>query len=314
MSKRSSAPGAAAGLVASTWPLATGELGARGREVAFVLLAGLAVVWSWQPLTTVIARSLSASEEYQHYSHIIVMPFITAYLLWLDRRTLVGRAKPGLRAAILPLAIGALTVWLAGTSLVTAHPEYRLSLAMVGLVVMWTSAFVLCYGARALWTALVPFLLLLFMIPLPPAALHGVIHFLQKGSADASEVLFMVIGMPAFRNDFTFVLPGLAIRVAEECSGIRSSLALVISGLVMAYLFLRSRWTRLVFVAVIVPLAILKNAVRIVALSWMAIHWDPSFITGSTVHRTGGIPVFLTSLMLLGGLAWLLRRFEPRSS
>jgi hypothetical protein len=30
---------------------------------------------------------------------------------------------------------------------------------------------------------------------------------------------------------------------------------------------------------VIIPLAILKNAVRIVVLSWLAVHIDPSFIT-----------------------------------
>jgi len=177
-------------------------------------------------------------------------------------------------------------------------------------VTLWAGAFVLCYGLRAFGSAAFPFLLLLFMIPLPPAVLTGTIVFLQKTSADASAWLFALIGMPFFRDGFVFALPGLTIQVAQECSGIRSSLALMISGLVMAYLFLRSTWTRAAFVLAIVPLAIVKNAVRIVALSWLAIYVDPSFVTGSAVHRNGGIPIFLASLTILGGAAWFLRRCE----
>ena len=142
--------------------------------------------------------------------------------------------------------------------------------------------------------------------------LTQIIVFLQRTSADASALLFTLIGMPNVRQGFVFALPGLTIEVAKECSGIRSSLALLISGLVMAYLLLRSTWTRAALVLVIIPLAIAKNAVRIVVLSWLAVHIDPSFITGSAVHRNGGIPIFLTSLAILGALAWLLRKCELR--
>jgi len=140
--------------------------------------------------------------------------------------------------------------------------------------------------------------------------LAAVIVFLLKASAEAAALIFALIGMPIFRDGFVFALPGLTIRVAEECSGIRSGLALLISGLMMASVLLRGTWTRAIFILVIVPLAIVKNAVRIVGLSWLAIHVDPSFISGSDVHRTSGIPVFLASLTILGGLAWLLRRCE----
>ena len=203
-------------------------------------------------------------------------------------------------------------VMLAGTAAVTGEPEYRLSLAMLGLVMFWAGGFVFCYGLRAFGSAAFPILLLLFMVPLPPAVLTAIIVFLQKGSADASAVLFPLIGMPVMRDGFFFALPGLNIEVAQECSGIRSSLALLISGVVMAYLLLRSTWTRTALVLVIIPLAIAKNAVRIVVLSWLAVHIDPSFITGSAVHRNGGIPIFLTSLAILGALAWLLRKCELR--
>ena len=312
MSKRSiSAATPELPLLKPTWTPTRVELGASGRHAAFLLLVILAAVWSWQPLTTVIGRSLNRA-EYEHYSHIILLPFLTACLLYLNRRAILDRVHFGIREGILPVAAGAAAIWLAGAPAVT-EPEGRLSMAMLGLVTLWASGFGLCYGVRALRVAAFPFLLLLFMVPLPPAALTGVVRFLQRGSTDVSELLFVSIGMPIFRDGFFFTLPGLTIQVAEECSGIRSSLALLISGLVMAYLFLRSTWTRAAFVLVIIPLAIVKNAARIVVLSWLAIHVDPSFITGSAVHRNGGIPVFLASLAVLGGLAWLLRRCEGRA-
>jgi exosortase/archaeosortase family protein len=65
-------------------------------------------------------------------------------------------------------------------------------------------------------------------------------------------------------------------------------------------------------VAVVVPLAIVKNAFRIVGLSLLANYVDPTFITNSALHRSGGIPLFLLSLVMLLSLAWMLRRVEKR--
>jgi exosortase len=296
-------------LLESTWTPARIGLRLTRRDAGFLVLVALSIAWCWEPFGTVISRSLK-SAEYEHYSHIILLPFFSAYLLYLDRQAIFKHVHTGRRVGLLLAAGGAATIWLAGTTPITGEPEHQLSVMMLGLVTLWAGGFGLCYGHRALQTAAFPFLLLLFMVPLPPAVLTQIIVFLQKTSADACELLFVLIGMPNLRNGFFFALPGLNIEVAEQCSGIRSSLALLISGLVMAYLFLRSTWTRAAFVLVIIPLAIAKNAIRIVLLSWLAVHVDPSFITGSAVHRNSGIPVFLTALAILGCLAWLLRRSE----
>ena len=65
-------------------------------------------------------------------------------------------------------------------------------------------------------------------------------------------------------------------------------------------------------VAIVIPLAIIKNAFRIVGLSLLANYVDPTFITDSAVHRYGGIPLFGLSLIVLFSLAWLLWRVEKR--
>jgi exosortase len=296
--------------VEPAWAPGRVRLGVTPRHLAFLAIVALAAAWAWYPLFTVMTRSLGRGENDEHYSHIVLLPCIVAYLLWLNRQAILQRAATSLPAGALSIAIGGAVVWLEAAGLLATEPETRLAVAMIGLILMWIGGFLACYGAAALRGVLFPFAFLLFMIPLPPAFLHAVIVFLQRGSAEASAVIFGLIGMPVFRQDLTFSLPGLTILVAEECSGIRSSLALLISGLVMTYLFLRTTVARTTLAAIIIPLAIVKNAVRIVVLSWLAVHVDPSFITESVVHRTGGIPTFLVSLSVLGMLIWILRKSE----
>ena len=297
----------------ATWAPVRRRVWLTRREITFLVLVAAAVVWSWRPLTTVIVRSLWV-EDYEHYSHIILLPFIVGYLLYLSRVAIYRHATTSLQPGGIVFGLGFALAGIAPTSILTGDAEHRLSLVMLGLVVMWVGAFLLAYGPDALQATLYPFALLIFMVPLPPKAVHGVIVFLQRASAEGSAILFGLIGMPVFRQgEFIFSLPGLTIQVAEECSGIRSSLALLISGLVMAYFFLRTPWARAAFAAATIPVAIVKNSVRIVALSWLSVHVDPSFIAASTTHRTSGIPVFMLAISILAGIMWLLRRAEARS-
>ena len=143
--------------------------------------------------------------------------------------------------------------------------------------------------------------------------LDAVIGFLQRSSAEATAVLFSGSRRPGFfGRGFVFSLSNLTIHVAEECSGIRSFLSLFITSLVAGHFFLRSAWGKMGLVAVVVPLAIVKNAFRIVGLTLLANYVDPTFITNSVWHRRGGIPLFLLALVVLFSLVWLLRRSERK--
>jgi exosortase len=177
---------------------------------------------------------------------------------------------------------------------------------------MCWGVFVSCFGVRLCSKVSFGLLFLLFMVPLPSVLLDAIVGFLQRSSAEATDLLFSVLGVPVFREGFLFSLSNFTVHVAEECSGIRSALSLIIASLVAGYFFLRSAWAKTGLVAVVVPLAIVKNAFRIVGLSLLANYVDPTFITDSALHRNGGIPLFLLSLVFLLSLAWLLRRFEKK--
>lgn len=173
-------------------------------------------------------------------------------------------------------------------------------------------SFLLCYGAHAIRAASFGLGLMAFMAPFPSAFLDAVVGFLQHSSAEVTQVLFWLLGIPVVREGFVFSLSDFTIYVAEECSGIRSALSLFITSLVAGHLFLQSTWGKSGLVSIVVPLAIIKNAFRIVGLALLANYVDPAFITDSALHRSGGIPLFVLSVAALFWAVWLLRKFEQR--
>ena len=104
----------------------------------------------------------------------------------------------------------------------------------------------------------------------------------------------------------------MIIEVAEECSGIRSSIALLVTGLLACHLFLRSGWGKIALILSIVPLALLKNGVRIVTITLLGIYVDPGFMTGY-LHQSGGIVFFLFSLAPMAIVLGVIQRFETRN-
>jgi exosortase len=256
--------------------------------------------------------SLAFSDEL--YSHIPLIPLASIFFLFVERRRIFARprhlwagggAVAGLGLAI--ALIGRLTLQsrLAAGDL--------LSLLIFSLVVVWIGGFLIFFGGRAFRNGAFPLLFLFFMVPIPSFLLDLVVPFLQWASAHLTDLFFSVLGLPHLRNGMAFDLPGISIEVARECSGIRSTIALAITLVVASRIFLRTPWARVLLVASVVPFAIIKNAIRITTLSLLAVHVDPSFITGSDLHRRGGIVFFSLTLLLVGAWVLCLRWMEGRS-
>jgi exosortase/archaeosortase family protein len=98
--------------------------------------------------------------------------------------------------------------------------------------------------------------------------------------------------------------------VAKECSGIRSTQALLITCLLAGHLFLRANWRRAALLVAAVPVLIIKNGVRIATLTLLAVRVDPSFLTGR-LHHQGGFVFFALAMLILLPLLWLLQKTEP---
>jgi exosortase len=179
-----------------------------------------------------------------------------------------------------------------------------------GLVLIWIAGFALAFGRDALKAARFPLMFLFLFIPLPEALLNGVVYFLQKGSTEISALLFGLTPLPVLREGFVFHLPRFSIEVARECSGIRSSIALLVLAILVGHFFLRTWWKQVVFALAGFVVMIVKNGIRIVTLTMLATYVDPGFLYGN-LHREGGVVFFMIGLLLMVPVFWILQTKEP---
>jgi len=272
------------------------------RHLCFVFFAALLVAAFQSPLAALIRVTF----QQENSSYICLIPFISTFLLIRERQTIFSQLETHWCAGSGLILFGTLLYAFGLRDFVTASTNDRLSVEIFAMIVTWFGGFVLCYGLRAFRMALFPALFLCLTVPLPDVVLNPVISWLQTGSAEVSYAGFQFVGVPVFRIGFLFSLPGVTIEVARECSGIHSSLALLITALLAGHLFLRTARTRIILILVAVPLLIVKNGIRIVTLALLSIYVDPSFLTGS-LHHQGGIVFFLVAL---GFLAFALRSLQ----
>ena len=233
-----------------------------------------------------------------HASQILVVPFITAWLLWLRRKTVFQNSRVSIRSGTAVMALGGLLLVFGKTGAAQLNANDHLSLMTAAFVVLWVGGFLLIHGTAAFRKALFPLLFLFLAVPIPTAVLDWLIGILQAGSADMAYGLIRLSGTPVYRDGFIFKMPDLVIEVAPACSGIRSAIAIFISGLVAGHLFLRSTWKKLLLLSVAIPVLFFKNAVRIAVLSVIAVRWDKQVLT-SSLHHDGGVLFFGLGLCLL---------------
>jgi len=267
---------------------------------------------------TCLAFCMPAS-RFVHYalsndnaSHAILIPAICAWLFFLERDHIYISLGSDLPAAFGFFLAGAMVAAVAFFSASRLSELNQLSLYVFSLILLWISGFAFLFGRNSLRLAYFPLTFLLFTIPIPDFALERTIYFLQKGSAEIAAVLFDWSGVPVLRDGFVFHLARVNIEVAKECSGIRSSLALLILAIIVAHFYLRTFWRQLLFVLAGLFVMIFKNGVRIVTLTLLASYVDPSFLFGR-LHREGGFVFFALGLALLAPLLWLLERNERRT-
>ncbi len=242
------------------------------------------------------------------HSYVLLIPFVTAYLIYIRWKQLSRELRSSWGYALLSAAAGtgALFASLHFTEL--GQNDY-MTLVALSFVCFVIAGIFLFLGSKWARSAMFPLFFLAFMIPLPEAAVDFLENASKEASAEVANWLFVISGTPALRTGTVFQLPGISIMVAKECSGIRSSLVLVITSLLAANMFLRTTWRQALLVAAVIPLGLLRNGFRILVISLLCVHIGPQMIN-SLIHRRGGPIFFVASLIPLFVLLWWLRQKE----
>jgi exosortase C (VPDSG-CTERM-specific) len=249
------------------------------------------------------------------HSHVLLVPVVTAYLLWINRARWPRTYSTDLAGGIVSSAIGGLALMAAYLPPSPWGGYSRndfLAIVALSFVCFVAAGGFFFLGRRWMSAAAFPVGFLIFLTPLPDAAVHALETASKYASAEAAYLLFEVTGTPIMRDGLFFKIPGITLEVAQECSGIRSSWVLFITSLVASYLFLDSPWRRTALVALVFPLAILRNGFRILVIGLLCVHIGPEMIH-SIIHKRGGPLFFALSLIPLFAVMWWLRRGEQSS-
>jgi exosortase len=271
----------------------------------FLIIASLLVFW--MPLRTLLDYSLRAgNHDYDKYSHTLLIPFISVVLVFLERKRIFASVQYGFRMGVLLLFAGLIVNAAGMWGLNPLGAENSLSVRVLGMVVFWIAAFVLCYGIRAFRAGAFPLLFLLLAVPIPNPLIEVPLSAVRYGSTEICSLIFNLSGVPFLRNGFDFVLPTITIEVAKECSGIHSTLALLIVSLVAGHLFLTSLGKKVLLVLFALPIVCVTNGLRIAGLTLLSVYVDPRFMY-SNLHREGGVGFFALALVLLFALLRVLQ-------
>ncbi len=229
-----------------------------------------------------------------YYSHGPLVPLLMAFLLWRDRAAR--------RAA--PARFEARAWWLLGPGLVLHLAGAALtidSLSALSLVLAVPGAAWLALGGarlRGQWPTL---WLAGFAVPMPMFLTGRVAFELKELAVGAALSFGNALGLGAHRDGPNLFVPGQAhpLVVEDPCGGLRSLIALLTLGYVVAFFLGSRRGLRpYVLLAVAAPLAVSVNILRIVGLCFAAKWWGVEVAT-TTAHDVLNVAEWIVALLVL---------------
>ena len=235
-----------------------------------------------------------------NFSHGFFVPLFSGFVLWQERERL-ARIVPrpswsGL--AVIVLALGILVVGRLGAELFLARSSLLILLA--GFVILF-------WGWDLFRATFFPWAFLLLMVPIPTIVFNQITIPLQFLASRVAADILPVLGVPVLREgNVIYLSSGLALQVAEACSGIRSLMSLVTLAIIYGYLTEKRLWVRWALALASVPIAVLANSVRIIGTGMLVQYWDAEKAEGF-FHASWGWIIFVVSLLMLYLLHGLLR-------
>ena len=269
--------------------------------VLIVVAAALLVLLTQESITLLI-HDWSAREE---YSHGMLIPFLSIYLLY-QQRAYLKQPTSGQHYGLIGLGLGALVVLAGSFSTIHALTQY-------GVVISLIALFYTFYGTASWRHTILPLLLLLFMVPLPHFLHQAASAQLQLWSSQIGVWLIELMGISVYLEGNVIDLGVYKLQVLEACDGLRYLFPLLTLSAIVAYLYRGSRWQKIVLFLSAVPLTVGMNSLRIAMIGWMVDRWGTSMAEGF-LHDFQGWSMFLVCVALLVLEARVLARWRDKST
>lgn len=254
--------------------------------IKLALLASLAI-FNYIPTFIWMVGRWSVKDTY--YSHGFLVPFICLFIVWTKREQLRKlTAKPS-GYGWLFFITGMLIHLISALWRIYFSSGLSLILVIAGLVLLF-------FGKEYLKKLIFPILFLLFMIPLPLVVIANLSFKLKIFAAKISTAIVNMIGVPAIREGSIIRTMHSYLVVEDPCSGIRSLIALIALGALMAYFSRMNNYKKTALFLSSIPIAVSSNVLRIVSLTLASEMYGSKFATG-VFHDTMGILVFVFAFL-----------------
>ena len=234
------------------------------------------------------------------YSHGVLIPFITAYLIWQRTDELAQHRFSGSWAGVGCLIVGLLLLGVSELSAIYMLGQYAFLIVIAG----WTLSLL---GWTAFRVVAVPLFILAFMSPLPQFLYQGLSAQLQLWSSELGVWVIRLFGISVFLEGNVIDLGTFKLQVVEACNGLRYLFPLMTLGFVMAYLYQASLWKKFVIFLSTLPITVFMNSFRIGAIGVAVERWGPAMAEGF-LHDFEGWVIFMACFGVLFIEMWLLMR------
>ncbi|MCH8292486.1 EpsI family protein [Candidatus Poribacteria bacterium] len=276
----------------------------------FILLASLILVcgfgFIYYPTLQWFWLRWFRNESY--YSHGILIPLLSAFLIWRVRRQLreipIQCDNSGLLMLVGGLLMHLLSAWM------RIHFTSGLSIVMVLFGMVW---YLLGFKmTKALWF---PLFFLVFMVPMPMDLISRTTLHLKLFAASLGSSLTNFLGTPNIQEGSIVYLPTTVVTIDAPCSGLRSLITFLAMGSLYAYLASGGKtlvnlrkWS---LVLLCVPIAIFANLIRVVLILIIANRYGIAIITNDFLHKSFGLLVFVIGLISFFVIAKILKLQIP---
>jgi exosortase D (VPLPA-CTERM-specific) len=244
--------------------------------VAFRTGIDFSAVWIW---------------DRPEYGHGMLIPFISAFLVWQQREELARLPFGGSWTGVVVLLLAVALNFIGKLAALFVIQQYSAVLGFYGVVLALV-------GWRVFQRLWVPLLLLLFMIPLPEFLYKNLSAQLQLYSSEIGVWFVRLFGVSVLLEGNVIDLGVYRLEVAEACNGLRYLFPLMTLGFIVAYFYKAALWKRVLLFVSSIPITILMNSFRIGMIGVMVDRWGIEMAEGF-LHDFQGWVVFMTSVGIM---------------
>lgn len=268
-------------------------------KIGVIALLFIKLYW-WQLM---ILNNQYLSDD--NWTHGYIIPLFSLYLVYIWREELLTATR---RICLLGLPVMLLSVLISLFGVY--YSNYWFS--QIGIPVMLFGIVLYLAGPKVAKIAFVPIFFLLLAMPLPGSLYNNIALPLQNLAAKMSGALLQIMGAKITVNASQMSIQDKfdprvyhSMTVAEACSGVRSLMAFVALGVMLAYVENRAFWQRAVIILAGVPITIVCNIIR-VTVTGMMFWYGKEELGKDFMHTATGMVLLIPAAILLFALGRVL--------